>query len=392
LAIEKPRLRQDYAVPMLIGIDASRAVTSRRTGTEYYSLRLIQALLALDSPHKFRLYFSRFHAETFSEMDIQRVELRIIPFARLWTHIRLGIEITRRPPGALFVPAHVLPLLTRVPAVATVHDLGYRHFPNAHPRRQRWYLDWSTRHNARAAQIVVADSEATKADLVKYYGTEPGRAIVAYPGIDEQLSPVDDPAEVAASMQRYGIANPYLLHIGTLQPRKNLVRLVQVFGRLAADSTIQLVLAGKKGWFYDDLYAQVKSLGLQDRVRFVGYIADEDKAALLTGATAYVFPSLYEGFGFPALEAQACNTPLVCSHSSSLPEVAGTGALYFDPKDSDDLAQALSRVLSEPNLRTLLVEEGRRNVRRFSWHSCAVQVMGALEMAAEIHERERSAG
>lgn len=379
-------------MPMLIGIDASRAVTTHKTGTEYYSLRLIQALLALDSPHEFRLYFNRFRAETFSEMDIQGVELRVIPFARLWTHIRLGVEITRRPPGVLFVPAHVLPLLTRAPAVATVHDLGYLHFPNAHPRRQRWYLDWSTRHNARAAQIIVADSEATKADLVNHYGIEPGKAVVAYPGIDEQLSPVDDPAEVAATKQRYGIGDAYLVHIGTLQPRKNLVRLVQVFGQLAADSKMQLVLAGKTGWFCDELYAEVASLGLQDRVRFVGYIADEDKAALLTGAAAYVFPSLYEGFGFPALEAQACNTPLVCSRSSSLPEVAGAGALYFDPMDSDDLAQALVRVLSEPDLRTHLIEEGRRNVRRFSWHSCAVQVMCALEMAAEIHERERIAG
>ena len=374
---------------MLIGIDASRAVTSRRTGTEYYSLRLIQALLALDSPHKFRLYFNRFHAETFSDLDVQRVELRVIPFARLWTHIRLGAEVTRRPPGVLFVPAHVLPLLTRVPAVATVHDLGYRYFPSAHPRRQRWYLDWSTRHNARTAQVIVADSAATKTDLVNHYGTDPARTVVAYPGIDEQLSPVDDPAEVAATKQRYGIVDTYLLHIGTLQPRKNLARLVQVFGQVTAGSTMQLVLAGKKGWFYDELYAEVGSLGLQDRVRIVGYIADEDKAALLTGAVAYVFPSLYEGFGFPALEAQACNTPLICSRSSSLPEVAGAGALYFDPVDSDDLAQALIRVLRDENLRTRLIEEGRRNVQRFSWHSCAVRVMGALEMAAKIHERER---
>jgi hypothetical protein len=119
-------------VPMLIGIDASRTVTTRRTGTEYYSLRLIQALLALESPHKFRLYFNRFHADGFSGVDSQGAELRVIPLARLWTHIRLGIEVARRPPDVLFVPAHVLPLSTRVPAVATVHDLGYRYFPDAH--------------------------------------------------------------------------------------------------------------------------------------------------------------------------------------------------------------------------------------------------------------------
>lgn len=375
---------------MLIGVDASRATATHRTGTEYYSLRLIQALLELDTPHRFRLYFSRAPgSHALSLVEAGNSESRVIPFPRLWTHIRLGLEVAVQPPDVLFVPSHVLPLSTRVPAVATVHDLGYRYHPEAHPRRQRWYLDWSTRHNARAAQVIVTDSEATKTDLVKFCGIQASKAIVAYPGIDDHLAPVADPGEMAAALARYGITGDYLIHIGTLQPRKNLVRLVQAFAQVAVDSTVQLALAGKQGWFYDELYAQVKGLGLENRVRFLGYVADEDKPALLSGAVAYVFPSLYEGFGFPVLEAQACDTPLICSDSSSLPEVAGDGAVFFDPLDASALALAMKRVLRDPDLRAILVERGRRNLQRFSWRSCAEQVMGALEAAVEIHRHQR---
>jgi glycosyltransferase involved in cell wall biosynthesis len=145
---------------------------------------------------------------------------------------------------------------------------------------------------------------------------------------------------------------------------------------------VQLVLAGKKGWLYDDLFQLVQSLGLEGRVLFPGYLDDADKAALLSGAVAYVFPSLYEGFGFPALEAQACDTPLICSNSSSLPEVAGNGALLVDPQDADGLSRAMLRLLTDTACRDDLVARGRENLRRFSWQTCAATVMAALEEAA----------
>jgi glycosyltransferase involved in cell wall biosynthesis len=372
---------------MLIGIDASRATVAHRTGTEYYSLRLIEALLILDTPHHFRLYLNRppetsgvLHAYQASKAG--HVDLRRIPFPRLWTHVRLSLEMARRPPDVLFVPSHVLPLWTRVPAVVTVHDLGYLYFPAAHPTRQRWYLNWSTGHNARTARLVIADSEATKRDLVAHYGVQPEKIRVAYPGFDADLAPVTDPAALADVKRRYGIKGDYFIHIGTLQPRKNLARLVEAFSAIPSDPQIQLVLAGKKGWLYDDLFHQVRSLGLEGRVLFPGYVDDGDKAALLSGAIAYVFPSLYEGFGFPALEAQACDTPLICAHSSSLPEVAGDGALQVDPLDVEGLARALTRLLQDETLRAGLIARGRRNRQRFSWRACAETVMEALEAAA----------
>jgi glycosyltransferase involved in cell wall biosynthesis len=402
---------------MLIGVDASRATVAHRTGTEFYSLRLIEALLNLDTAHRFRLYFNQPPAPgLFATVSgLPRVELRTIPFPRLWTHVRLGLEVALHPPDVLFVPSHVLPLWTRPPAVVTVHDLGYLYFPQAHPPRQRWYLDWSTRHNARTARVVVADSEATKRDLVTHYGVPSSQIVVAYPGfaphpLGRGLAPVTDASTIAAVRRRYGIHGDYFLHIGTLQPRKNLARLIQAFANLlskldgsqialagqqssglneaskSALSKVQLVLAGKKGWLYDDLYEEVHRLGLEGRVLFPGYVDDADKATLLSGALAYVFPSLYEGFGFPALEAQACDTPLICANSSSLPEVVGDGALLVDPMDVDGLTRAMARLLDDADLCADLVARGRRNRERFSWRACAETVMEALKAVLRADE------
>ena len=372
---------------MLIGVDASRATSVQRTGTEFYSARLIEALVALDTDHHYRLYLNGAPKKPgfFRNnrlYDSPHVELRTIRLPRLWTHIRLALEVAIRPPDVLFVPSHVVPLWTRVRAAVTVHDLGYLFFPNAHPARQRRYLDWSTRHSARAARVVIADSEATKADLVAHYCISPEKIVVAHPGFDSDLARVTDPSTIATVKRRYGVQGDYFVHIGTLQPRKNLARLIQAFSKLPVADSVQLVLAGKTGWLYDELFRMVRCLGLEGRVLFPGYIAQEDKAALLSGAVAYVFPSLYEGFGFPVLEAQACDTPLICANGSSLPEVAGDGALLIDPLVKDDLVQAMARLMADACLRAELVARGRRNRKRFSWRTCAETVLAALEMAA----------
>ncbi len=367
---------------MLIGIDASRAVVARPTGTEVYSRRLIQALLELESQqtpvrHVFRLYLRDAPpADAFPGAD-----LRVIPFPRLWTHIRLSWEMTRRPPDALFVPAHVLPPIHPGASLVTIHDLGYLYFPQAHPRLQRLYLDLSTRWNARAAACIVADSKATKADLVARYRTPPEKIVVAYPGYDDTLAPVRDPAVIEAAKARYGIAGDYLLYLGTLQPRKNLARVVEAFASLQSGAS--LVLAGRRGWLYDDLFDRVRRLGLERRVRFPGYVADEDKAALLSGASAFVFPSLYEGFGLPVLEAQACGCPVITSTTSSLPEVAGDAALLVDPQDTVAIAAAIRRIAADSGLRTTLIEHGLVNVRRFSWEACARAALDAIEECAK---------
>jgi glycosyltransferase involved in cell wall biosynthesis len=385
---------------MLIGVDASRAAAAHRTGTEAYSLRLIQALLAINeedrpSPHRFRLYLNRApQAGLFpSEPNIQE---RVIPFPRLWTHVRLAAELSRRRPDVLYVPSHVLPFAFPGPAAVTVHDLGYRVFPRAHTSLSRLYLDWSTRWNARRASVVIADSEATRRDLIDQYQTDPGKIVVAYPGYDEGLHPVRDPARLTTIRKRYGIPDPlaggpgegvYLLYLGTLQPRKNLVRLIDAFaravdplGRPSPEPRPLLVLAGNPGWLAGPILEHARQAG--PAVHITGFIAEEDKAGLLSGATAFVFPSLYEGFGFPVLEAMACGTPVICSNTSSLPEVAGDAALLVDPLDTAGLATAIRRVLTDGSLRTGLARRGLANIQRFSWRRCACQVLAAIESIA----------
>ena len=373
---------------MLIGIDASRTTAARRTGTENYSLHLIQGLLAVGQSHRFRLYFSQSPAP---DLFPGGVEQRIIPFPRLWTHVRLSWEMVTDPPDLLLVPAHVLPLAHPRRSVVTVHDLGYHYYPEAHTLFQNVYLRWSTRYNAHAATCILADSQATRRDLVRYYRIPQEKIIVVYPGHDETLEPVTDPAILTAARARYRLTGSYLLYVGTLHPRKNLVRLIQAFASVLQSlrnisteasgtaSALQLVLAGQKGWLYDEILAQVRRLGLIDRVVLTGYIPDDDLPALLSGALAFVFPSLYEGFGLPVLEAMGCGTPVVCSNASSLPEVAGDAALLVDPLDTEALTAALVRIVADEGLRRELVAQGFRQVQRFSWQRCAQEVMQILE-------------
>jgi glycosyltransferase involved in cell wall biosynthesis len=370
---------------MIIGIDASRTTAARRTGTENYSLHLVRELLTLGEARCFRLYFNQAPRPGLLP---EGADWRVVRFPRLWTHFRLSWEMVTRPPDLLFVPSHVLPLVHPQRSVVTVHDLGYHYYPEAHTAFQNVYLRWSTRYNARAATRIVADSEATQRDLMHYYGIPEDRIRVVYPGRDESLVPVVEPVTLARVRARYGLSDSYLLYVGTLHPRKNLVRLVQAFAVLLRSSlsmpeplpsNLQLVLAGQKGWLYDKVFAQVRELGLTERVVLTGYVPDADLPVLLSGALAFVFPSLHEGFGLPVLEAMACATPVICSNVSSLPEVAGDAALLVDPLDTGLLAEAISQIVIDEGLRRMLVERGFRQIRRFSWRRCAREILQILE-------------
>jgi glycosyltransferase involved in cell wall biosynthesis len=219
---------------------------------------------------------------------------------------------------------------------------------------------------------------------VSHYSAPPEKITVAYPGIDETLAPVRDPTTIEAIKARYGITGDYFLYLGTLQPRKNLNRLVKAFAQTQnSRPETYLVLAGKRGWLYDDLFAQVRRLGLEGQVLFSGYIPDKDKAALLSGALAFLFPSLYEGFGLPVLEAQACGCPVITSTTSSLPEAAGDAALLVNAQDTTAIASAMQRISTDLALRESLIERGFTNARRFSWIACARSVLNAIEQCAE---------
>jgi len=370
---------------MLIGIDASRAAGSQRTGTENYSYYLIHALLREDGVNRYRLYLQDAPAEGFLPHN-ERVEWRVMPWPRLWTHLRLSWEMRAAPPDVLFVPSHVLPIIHPRASVVTVHDLGYLRFPAAHTRAARWYLDLSTRWNARRARRVVVDSQATADDLVAAYGTPRGKIRLAYPAGAEGMAPEADPVRLAAVRERYGTGERYFLYVGTLQPRKNLLLLVRAFGALVAAGRMpedaRLVLAGRRGWLYDEILAAAREAPVAGRVVLPGYVEGADLPALYGGALAFVFPSLHEGFGLPVLEAMACGAPVICSNTSSLPEVAGDAALLVDPHSAEDLAAAMARIVAEPGLREALRARGLRRAEDFSWARCARAVLDAIREAA----------
>lgn len=376
---------------MWIGIDASRATGARLTGTERYSREIVAALLRIAPQHCFRLYLRQVLDPDFllSPCRSNGVEPVVIPRRRLWTHLGLARELAARPPDALFVPAHVLPVSfiraqvqRRIRTVVTVHDVGYRRFPDAHPSVQRLYLDLGTRLSVRCADVVIADSEATRRDVLHFYGIAHDRVVVAHPGPLPLVEVQEDEARRTLAKFGLGDGRPYVLHVGTLQPRKNLRRLIQAWARVIARPDLagmRLVLAGGPGWGSEDLRAEVEATGLQSSVVLTGYVSDTEKAALMRSARAYVFPSLYEGFGFPVLEAQAAGIPVACSNVSSLPEVAGDAALLFDPLDVEAIARALETIVLDEGVRARLVAAGHRNLTRFSWEACARIVLEGLE-------------
>ncbi|MBI4675755.1 MAG: glycosyltransferase family 4 protein [Chloroflexi bacterium] len=361
------------AARLVFGLDASRALTNAPTGTEYYSRALIDSLLRLDSRFSFRLYTrARLPPNFLPATD--NYEIRAMPFPRLWTHLRLAFEMLVRAPDALFVPAHVLPPFHPRNSIVTVHDLGYRYFPETHRTFQRAYLDWSTRWNVNAARIVVADSSATRDDIVKFYGVPVGKIRVVYPGYNADLfQPTRDADDIARVRQKYALGDKYFASVGTLHPRKNYARLVEASAQLPFEYS--LVIIGKKGWLYDSILARVRELNMEARVTFLDYAPLQDLPALYAGAQCAVFPSLYEGFGFPALEAQACETALVCANTSSLPEVAGDAAEFFDPLNVDAMARAMRNVLENATRRAELIARGRENVKRFSWERAAREIL-----------------
>lgn len=385
----------------MIGIDASRALRSRRTGTERYALEIIRHLLDLPAAGdcRWRLYVDNPPPPGLLPVQTPgaaqpNVAWSVLPARRLWTHRALAAAVHRDRLDVLFVPAHVIPfqlLPGRLPpSVVTIHDLGYHVYPDAHTRSQRLYLQASTHWSTWAARRVIAISQATAADLQHWVHVPPDKIRVIYEAVDEP-TPVN--ADVQAEIvRRYGLVRPYALYVGTLQPRKNLERLVQAFARLVHGQAVgwDLVLAGGEGWHSERVLDAVRQAGLGDRLHLTGYVPDTDLPGLLQGAELFCFPSLFEGFGLPVLEAQSYGVPVLTSNNSALPEVAGDGAILVDPTDVDAIAAAMLRLSTDEALRQELIAAGRRNVQRFSWAKAAAETLAVLKEAAAAG-RERGA-
>jgi glycosyltransferase involved in cell wall biosynthesis len=365
---------------MRIAIDASPAAKEPRTGTELYTLHLILALARLDAANEHTLLLNQAIPQEFAHLP-PNFAIRRIPQRRLWAQTKLARELRRDKPDVFFAPANVIPFLHPPVCVTTIHDVGFHYFPECYPMLVRWYLELTTHFALRTATKVIAVSQATNEDLVRVYGAEPSRIEVIHSGLPVTETSLATPDRVASTLEQYDITPPYLLFLGRLETKKNVARLVQAFFKLKEHGfPHQLVLGGTPGVGFDEVARLINASPYGVDVVLTGYVGEE-KGDLYAGAEAFVFPSLYEGFGFPVLEAAAYGVPVVTSRTSSLAEVAGNAAVLVDPLDVENIAAAISRVLEDRHLRSELVDLGHQRLGAFDWQTTAQATLQVLQQA-----------
>jgi glycosyltransferase involved in cell wall biosynthesis len=305
--------------------------------------------------------------------------------ARLWYRLRLPLPVNLwTGPLDLF---HALdfflpPVLPTTRTVVTIHDLSFVREPATVMPGMLRRLTKEVPRSVAAADHVIAVSQATCRDLTQLYGTPPEKISVLYHGVTPDFLPVTDQAKLAATRQKYGLgAGPFLLSVGTVQPRKNYQRLIQALAKI--DSPVALAIAGGTGWHTDEIFAEVTRLNLKNRVHFLGFVADGDLPTLYSAAAVLVYPSLYEGFGLPVLEAMACGTPVIASNCSAMPEVVGAAGLLVDPLDVDALAAAVTRLLNDAGLQQHLAQAGLARAAQFTWTGMAATLLDLYQKLLE---------
>ena len=281
----------------------------------------------------------------------------------LWEQIAWPWQSRKR--DLMHSMAFVTPFIAPCPTVVTVYDLSFLHFPERFPKLQRWYLTSQTKRSCRAAKRVITISESSRQDVHTFFGVPLSQIDVVVPGVNGRYRPLP-PEQITTFRQQHKLPDRFILHVGTLQPRKNISTLLDAFAKLD-DKDVCLVLAGGKGWLYDEIFAQIEALGLVDRVIFPGYVADEDLPLWYSAAALFAFPSVYEGFGMPVVEAMACGTPVVASNASSIPEAVGDAGLLFNPQDAAELAERMRDVLNDSNLSATMRAKGLQHAKKFSW-------------------------
>ena len=371
---------------MHIAIDA-HSVGAQLAGNESYAVNLIEALAEIDQTNLYTLYVTkpaaidRF-ANRWPNFKVRQT-LPHTPLVRI--PLTLSAELRRHPVDVLHVQ-FTAPPFAPCPVVTTIHDLSFEHLPETFKRRSRAQLRLTVRRTARKAALILTLSEFSRRDIIETYAVDPERVIVTPAAAPTHFKPVADETELEKIRERYGIGANYLLSLGSIQPRKNLTRLIEAFQWLRKsrpdDELPQLVIAGKRGWLDDEVFRAAQQDGLNESVKFIGYVPEEDLPALYSGAMCFVYPSYFEGFGLPVLEAMQCGAPVIAGNQTSLPEVAGDAALLFDPFDTRALGEAIARVIDHPDYRAELRARGLKRAAEFSWIATARLTLKAYESAA----------
>lgn len=372
---------------MKIAIDYTSAAR-QRAGIGRYTRSLIRALAESDNVNPYTLYVPRdaLYLEEAREFPknfrITSAPLNERYMVAMWhrAQIPLPVELVTGAADIFYSPDFVLPPTRARKKILTVHDLSFKRVPATAVPKLKWYLEGAVPRAVARADLIFADSNATRNDLIELYDTPPDRVQTLYSGYDARFHPVTDETELARVRAAYRLEKPFLLHVGMVEPRKNLVRLIEAFSQLRQKHELELVIAGGRGWMYDEIYAAPEKFGVSDAVHFIGFVPDADLPALYSLAEMVVYPSLYEGFGLPVLEAMACGAAVVTSNNSSLPEVAGDAALMVDARDSEAIAWAISRFLDDHQWRGIMQGKALKQAKRFSWDKSAEQLRAAFQL------------
>ena len=362
---------------MKIGIEITAAVR-QGGGIGRYVREMIRALAQSDAANRYGLFFASPNPIPFPPAPLPKnLSVRHLPFhdiwlARLWHRAQLPINVEwiTGEIDLYHAPDFVLPP-TRARSLLTIHDLSFARNPDSAAKSLRDYLNVVVPRSVQCATHIVAVSHATKNDLIELYNTPQQKISVIYEGVDEKFRPTIDKAII----EKYKLNRPYILSVSTIHPRKNFKRLIQAFAQMPKD--FELVIAGSKGWMYDDIFAEAEKFN--GRVRFLGFVPDDDLPALYSGAAMFAYPSLYEGFGLPLLEAMACGTPTLTSDVSCLPEVAAEAAVTVSPYDVDSIAEGLKHTLAN---RDELIKKGLARAASFKWETAARQLIALYESLA----------
>lgn len=379
---------------MKIGIDASRAFLAKRTGIEEYSYQVIKHLRNELCDQEVVLYVRKQWKNKNGKWKIcaQEIDFELpknwrvkgLWAPRLWTQVRLSLEMLFHRPDVLFIPAHTVPFIHPRETIVTIHGLEYEFCPEGYSWWERLYMRFSIRHSVRWASHVIAVSENTQHDLMQLYHVPAEKIGVIYEGIGKMVE--DSQSMLEEKQSNNSLSSLFFLFVGRLEKRKNVARIIEAFAIFKKKTRLphRLVLVGKPGYGYKKIKDQISKSKYQTDIVELGYVSEAEKWVLLKKAEALVFPSLYEGFGLPILEAQMVGTPVVTSTTSSLPEIAGGGAFLVDPTRSKELSRALVSVATDERRRAGIINEATQNVDRFSWVRCARGVAQLLKRSLSL--------
>ncbi|EKD86692.1 MAG: group 1 glycosyl transferase [uncultured bacterium] len=373
---------------MVIGINGYEAVVSRfgynsktklpnRVGSSAYCFELLINLNKLDKENEYLIYVP--HKPT-SDLpsESENWKYKIIPNRKFWTITSLGPHflLNRKKLDVFFSPTHYLPPFGPGNSVISVLDVSYLYFPELFTKKDLIQLKEWTKFSVKKAKKILTISESSKSDMIKEYKVSANKVVVVYPGINVQLN-ASSYLNMEDLKNKFGINSKYILFVGTLQPRKNIIKLIEAFSKL--DKDLELVIVGRKGWQYEEILSAPGKYGVKDKVRFLDSVTNEDLPSLYKSAEFFILPSLYEGFGLPVLEAMSYGCPVITSNVSSLPEAGGDGALYVDPEDANDIASKMKKLLEDDELREDLIKKGYNQVKKFSWEKSARETLKILE-------------